>query len=390
MATLNEMIVKHICNGILFREAQDSEISYWSNRLDLELTTPSLLTLGAADQSTFMDQNLHLATMYYNVFGTYPPISEMMFWRSVLDNGASLIDIGSTFADSNQFYELYPSAKTSNSAKLVALISSSGVNNISNALKTEAITALNQGTLQWGSVVKYLSDYSGKHQEVGLSLLWSALNSSIPTTADISTLGNDRETAVSKIFTGYLTTTTDAQTNANDVFVATAGDDTIRTGIGDDTITTGNGIDRIVFEATSALNGIDTIKDFTIGLDGDILDFTLFLNQPNNLNIDTVESVSTNEIGWSNGDILVLSGYNLTTSTNIAAAFGTGLAFAAPNGASKAVIITADIIGDATVWYIVNQTDTANITGDEITKVATLSGINNLTLIGFDTTNFAV
>lgn len=388
MATLNEMIVKHISNGILFRDASTAEVTYWSNRLDLELTTPPLLTIMSAQENTFMKENLHLATMYYNVFGSYPPISEMMFWREVLNKGGSLIDIGSTFAESNKFYELYPSAKTSNSSKLSALISSSGVTNISDSLKTEALTGISKGTLQWGTIVKYLSDYSGKHTPVGLSLLWTALNNSVPKASDISALGSNVETAISKIFSNYLSTTSDARTDADDVFIGTSGNDTIRTAGGNDTISTKEGKDTIIFESTATLNGTDTIKDFKPGAGGDILDFTFFLNQPSNLNIDTVESISTNEAPWSNGDILVLSGYGLTNGANIAAVFGTGMAFAAPSGASKAVIITADIIGDATVWYLVNQIDTANITGDEITKVATLTGINNLTLVGFDATNF--
>jgi hypothetical protein len=86
---------------------------------------------------------------------------------------------------------------------------------------------------------------------------------------------------------------------------------------------------------------------------------------------------------------LVVSGNGLTTEASIAALFGVGQAFAAPTTPGKSVVISADVIGNASVWHIVNDTDISNITANEVFQVATLIGVNNLALVGFNAANFA-
>ena len=85
---------------------------------------------------------------------------------------------------------------------------------------------------------------------------------------------------------------------------------------------------------------------------------------------------------WSNSDVLVVAGYGLDAQ-DIAALFGAAAPFAAPIAASKIVVISADIIGNASIWYVVNQLDTSAITASEVTLVGTLVGINNLGLAGY-------
>lgn len=175
-----------------------------------------------------------------------------------------------------------------------------------------------------------------------------------------------------------------------DVYAASAGGDIIRGGGGDDQLSGGLGSDRFVCEATAALNGVDTIIGFTKGTDGDILDFSAFLDQTGTSvsAVDAVDAESTAASPWSNGDVLVAVGYDLTSADAVAALFGDGFAFAAPTARGKAVIITSDIIGDASVWYLVNQTDLTTVSAEELTLVATLVGVNNLGLVGFETGNF--
>lgn len=178
-----------------------------------------------------------------------------------------------------------------------------------------------------------------------------------------------------------------------DTYYASGGQNTIRGSGGDDTLTLNDGQDTLVFETELSTNGIDTINNFQIGTGGDILDFSNLLNVPDNSQVATAAIVDTTQRTWNNGDILVVSGTELTTSASIAALFTNGSTngtFAAPNGLSKAVVITASVIGDAAVWHIVNDDATGNtIEADEVTQVATLTGINNLTLQGFVTDNFA-
>lgn len=159
-------------------------------------------------------------------------------------------------------------------------------------------------------------------------------------------------------------------------------------GGGTDTMVGGSATDTFVFGTTAATNGFDTIQNFTIGKGGGVLNFSAFLNKTGTTHIAAVNAASTTPKAWSNGDVLTVQGNSLNP-TSLAALFGPGKAFAAPTAASKMVLITADIIGDASIWFVVNQLDVTNITPDEIVLVGTLKGINNLGLVGFDASNFA-
>ncbi|MDA3808495.1 MAG: hypothetical protein PF440_11365 [Thiomicrorhabdus sp.] len=60
----------------------------------------------------------------------------------------------------------------------------------------------------------------------------------------------------------------------------------------------------------------------------------------------------------------------------------------APTTRAKNVVIATDIVGDATVWYLVNQINTTSIIEDELTQVAVLTGVNNVELVNFTPENF--
>lgn len=149
-------------------------------------------------------------------------------------------------------------------------------------------------------------------------------------------------------------------------------------------------VDTIVFDADPINNGIDMIYNFKVGSLGDILDFSAFLNKPGKANLTAQVATDTTPLTWANGDILTVQGYNIKTSSDIAALFGAGKVYAAPTAQAKAVLIVSDLVGDATVWAITNQ-DTAAITSieaAEIKQIATLVGVNNILLNGFISTNF--
>ena len=163
-------------------------------------------------------------------------------------------------------------------------------------------------------------------------------------------------------------------------------------GKGADTLTGGTGVDRFIFSSLASDNGVDTIKAFTLGISGDVLDFSKFLNKTGTSHINSVSATSATNAVWASGDVLIVNGYALDTPAKIAALFNSGVAapYAAPAAASKMVVISADIIGDASVWCVVNQTSTSVIDSSEVTLVGTLSGINNIGLAGygFVTANF--
>ena len=176
-------------------------------------------------------------------------------------------------------------------------------------------------------------------------------------------------------------------TAAAETYVASPYGDSIRGAGGNDTLTGGSGADTFVFEKTAAENGLDTIKGFVAG-GSDILDLSPFLDVTGTSAIAAVDEAGTDAVEWSNGDVIVVIGDGLTTAASIAALFGAGLAFAAPAGRGKAVVVATDIVGDAGVWYLVNQSDIGNVTADELTQVASLVGVNNLELVPFIAANF--
>ncbi|MBC3919866.1 DUF4214 domain-containing protein [Undibacterium sp. CY18W] len=182
-------------------------------------------------------------------------------------------------------------------------------------------------------------------------------------------------------------TTTIKGDDGNNLLIGSAYPNFFEGGKGNDTMQGGIGIDTYAFGITPQANGNDLITNFTIGKGGDVLNFSSFLNKTGTTKIAAVNAASTVPKAWANGDVLTVQG-NALDPAKLAALFGTGKAFAAPTVATKMVLITADIIGDASIWFVINQNDVANITPDEITLVGTLKNINNLSLVGFDVTNF--
>ncbi len=188
------------------------------------------------------------------------------------------------------------------------------------------------------------------------------------------------------------------------VTVTLIGDDAVNTltasdlggsitgGKGADILVSGAGVDRFVFSSVAADNGVDILNGFALGATGDVLDFSAFLNKTGTTHIAPVSSASVADAVWASGDVLIATGYSLDTAAEIAALFNAGASapYAAPTAASKMVVISADIVGDASIWYVVNQTGVTTIDSSEVTLVGTLTGIHNLGLsgFGFATANF--
>jgi hypothetical protein len=183
--------------------------------------------------------------------------------------------------------------------------------------------------------------------------------------------------------------------NLSNNLAASAYGDTLEGRGGNDVLKGGAGTDRFIFADSASNNGLDTITGFTLGASGDVLNFKAFLDKTGTGNIatlvapDPATTVVASPRAWVNGDVLVAQGNWLNTAADIANLFGAGHIYAAPTVATKAVLITTDIVGNAKVWYITNQSDLTHLTADEIQQVATLENIHNLTLVGFVAANFA-
>lgn len=146
-------------------------------------------------------------------------------------------------------------------------------------------------------------------------------------------------------------------------------------GGGADTISLGTGVYTLVFGASATANGEDTISGFNVVGDSmDILDFSAFLGAAPSGRTPSLEAAGGAAGTLVNGGVMVLYGSGLTTATLVAAEV-------TASATGKTVIITADVNGDATIWFVTNVNTTAlTDTGDSVTAVATLVGVNNLAL----------
>lgn len=160
---------------------------------------------------------------------------------------------------------------------------------------------------------------------------------------------------------------------------------------GNDTLYLGNAVDTVIFAADPAANGNDSLHNFKIGSGGDLLDFSAFLNRPGKshigaFNADDPAVLIANP--WSNGDVLSVQGMGLNSAAAIAALFGPGAVYAAPTLPAKAVLISSDLVGDASIWYITTYAAGGVVSAGEVVQVGTLVGINNLSVVGFVAANF--
>jgi hypothetical protein len=208
--------------------------------------------------------------------------------------------------------------------------------------------------------------------------------------ADLSETAGSNVGGVAVSFTG--------DSNNNTYLASYVGDVIFGLG-GDDTLTAGSGIDTFVFSSTAVSNGIDTIEDFDV-VGGDILDLSRFLKVTGTSAI-APQTVNSEQIEWVNGDVLVYQGTAITSETGVATLFDatgsdTTRPFSFPKTDGKAVIITTGVSGDAKVWFLVKEQNTTEafnsatsvVLDSEISLVAVLTDVNNVTLAPFSSANF--
>jgi hypothetical protein len=130
--------------------------------------------------------------------------------------------------------------------------------------------------------------------------------------------------------------------------------------------------ETLVFEATAAGNGVDTITNFTAGATKDVLNFSAFLTGGTSTVALTVAS-STAVTAFDNA-VTITAKANLTDTATGVLALGdfaaTGKAFGAITDGSKGVVIVGDGAAKS-IYYVYDADATAGIT-PTITLVGTL------------------
>jgi Ca2+-binding RTX toxin-like protein len=166
-------------------------------------------------------------------------------------------------------------------------------------------------------------------------------------------------------------------TVTGDTLVGGLGADTIRgndNATGDtETLTGGGGIDTFVFESTAALNGIDTITDFTAGTGGDKLDVSAFADGFT-VDITGYTTASNSDVDIAN-KVVLLEGSGGSAANVRGEVQGAANAFNLASG-GKAVVIGDDGT-HSYVWFIDDTLDgtSGTVSTTDIVQVATLSSV---------------
>ena len=174
--------------------------------------------------------------------------------------------------------------------------------------------------------------------------------------------------------------------------------DTITGFGGNDTMTGGAGSDTFFLSGTAAVNGSDTITDFTPGVGGDVLKFSTFMTRLGTLTATTsltpVSSASTTTATTGNVYVLALSGTAIASKDYTGAQFSEIFGASAVLSTSTAAADIKDVLvvqgNDVTkIYYIDNTLDgnNATISASDVGLVVTMTGVNTSST-AFVTGNF--
>jgi Ca2+-binding RTX toxin-like protein len=263
---------------------------------------------------------------------------------------------------------------------------------------TTAITA----AMLDDAVIDSTNDISIKLADVANNAI-TAVAATLGTSGDILTIdGSDLTGTNALTFIGTNETTGIFHVSggaATDNITAGSGGDIITGNGGDDQITAAGGtsVTTIVFGASAALNGADTISGFEAGTsasDGEILDFRAFVTgrlvdaggsaNTGSSAVTEFSRAATGEESIADKVVVFDNGGSALTATTLAAEFangtaaaGTTAAFADLNTSFKAVVIEGNSASAATgkIWYVNSALDgtATDVTATDIVLVGTLS-----------------
>jgi Ca2+-binding RTX toxin-like protein len=195
---------------------------------------------------------------------------------------------------------------------------------------------------------------------INFSTLLSGSTSLIGTTATDYLTVNDVSGSIQYVLTGTSSGDTLSGGSLADTITGGGDADVITGGGGGDSLVGGTGADTFMFASTAALNGSDTLSDFTVNSEEDVLDFSAFLvtgsveqNGGSTTAITEFTTSSSSAVNI-NGKVAVFDSTSTPlTSSSLAAEFASGAAFAAVSTGHKSVVIENPNSGTAPrVWFV--------------------------------------
>jgi len=288
-------------------------------------------------------------------------------------------------ASTNHNYTL--SAAQAAVARIVNNGSTSGAGQLAHASGTVTIVANPKGENLSGVIV---SGVDAIILSAGQNYTLTTAQATIAKVGTTGTLGN-------LVKAGTITLTAINGSALSDLLVGGSNADTIYGQGGDDTLTGGAGKDTFLFSGTAAQNGKDTLTDFVVGSNGDVLNISPFMTRDGTLSNSTALTTltSTGNVTATTGQVFIYNAntaitakdYAVADFADIFAASGKAINTSTSAGLVKGVLVVqgTDL---SKVYYIDNTLDGANttISTTDVNLVATLVGVTNSLL--FANANF--
>jgi len=249
-----------------------------------------------------------------------------------------------------------------------------------------------------GAVGTDTVDYSGAKKAVGgdLATTDAGITITLNGSTAVSVTAGDTNSGADSVVNVENVTGTDGKDNltgdnkanllsggkGNDTISGDVGDDTLTGGAGADILTGGSGSDVFVFAGSGSDNGGDTITDFTVGSGNDVFNFAAFgLSSGSALDFDLDASglqgylaTSTKGVALANkvGILLGTAIGDVDSAAEVAAFFGSSLAFNIATNSKGVVVATTAGQTQAYVYFVSND-GTSAVTASEVTLVGTVT-----------------
>ena len=107
MATTNKDYVLGLYRELLYRTPQSGELDYYVSRLDSAFFTRAQVAQVFFNASEYSGEIENIARLYWASFDRAPDYGGLLFWNSIVRNGASLEDVANVFAYSPEFIARY-------------------------------------------------------------------------------------------------------------------------------------------------------------------------------------------------------------------------------------------------------------------------------------------
>ncbi len=286
-----------------------------------------------------------------------------------------------------------------------------GANNLSNNFdSTEFKTKLAAGALGSGTVMNISGS---KVADVIVTSFGGTINGGsgddeITAYAAATTINGDAGNDIidASAATGAVTINGGAD---NDVIKGGTGGDNISDGAGKDTITGGAGDDditltvgtssadseTIIFGASKAANGKDTITNFTAGAttgSGDVLDFTAFLGKKAGTIATGSSVLGTSDLDLTSKNVGVTAKSGGTIDSSNIATSGSNKVLIKDNAKAVVLVVDSTAIGTAgavNIYYVQDTNVATDAQTWDVQLVGTLTSNATTKADGFDNSNFA-